>query len=275
MSIASVSLYCDAELLARQSYAKSLSEQFSLKLLQTPPEKNTYFLVLTDQRLELHQADKKNKPVFIDFSSKHYQYRLKQGRKNELIAKAVGIKSHEKPSIIDATAGWGEDGFVLANLGCAVTWLERSPVMAALLSDAITPLSRSRHPVDDFYTRDPANQMRGVGGEGHEVSFYYPQLHYTNAISYLKNLSPTEYPDVIYLDPMFPERQKSALVKKPMRILRELVGDDVDAAELFAVALQRAKKRVVVKRPRLAPAIEGRLPNMSIKGQSSRFDVYL
>jgi len=80
---------------------------------------------------------------------------------------------------------------------------------------------------------------------------------------------------VIYLDPMFPDSRKSALVKKEMRILREVVGEDVDATELLQLALLCAKRRVVVKRARLASIIEGPKPDLQFKGKSSRYDVYL
>jgi len=53
------------------------------------------------------------------------------------------------------------------------------------------------------------------------------------------------------------------------------VGDDIDAAALLAAALECAGKRVVVKRPRLAPVIAGLPPSFSQAGKSSRFDIYL
>ena len=85
-----------------------------------------------------------------------------------------------------------------------------------------------------------------------------------------------KYPDVIFLDPMFPERTKSSLVKKEMRILRRLSGDDASGPELLAVALLRVRNRVVVKRPRLAPPLLNHPePSHRISGKSSRFDVYL
>src|SRR5690606_5506882 len=83
-----------------------------------------------------------------------------------------------------------------------------------------------------------------------------------------------EAPQVIYLDPMFPHRDKSALVKKEMRLLRPLVGDDLDAPELLEAALALASVRVVVKRARKAPAIAGAKPGYSLDGKSSRYDIY-
>jgi 16S rRNA (guanine1516-N2)-methyltransferase len=84
-----------------------------------------------------------------------------------------------------------------------------------------------------------------------------------------------ERPEVICLDPMYPHRGKSALVKKEMRLIRLLVGDDQDSDQLLAAALGVASRRVVVKRPRLAPALRGPEANFAISGKNSRFDVYL
>ena len=83
-----------------------------------------------------------------------------------------------------------------------------------------------------------------------------------------------EPPQVIYLDPMFPHRDKTALVKKEMRLFRPLVGADQDAPALLAAALALASHRVVVKRPRKAPCIEGPKPSYALEGKSSRYDIY-
>ena len=97
----------------------------------------------------------------------------------------------------------------------------------------------------------------------------------SDAIFYLKNLEISARPDIIYLDPMFPERSKTALVKKEMRIFQDIVGDDNDADLLLKTALACASQRVVVKRPRLAKPLADIEPNNYLKGSSSRFDVYI
>jgi 16S rRNA (guanine1516-N2)-methyltransferase len=84
-----------------------------------------------------------------------------------------------------------------------------------------------------------------------------------------------EKPDVIFLDPMYPHREKSALVKKEMRFIRLLAGDDQDSAALLKAALAKAKQRVVVKRPKLAPPLSGPEPSFTISSKKNRFDVYL
>jgi 16S rRNA (guanine1516-N2)-methyltransferase len=80
--------------------------------------------------------------------------------------------------------------------------------------------------------------------------------------------------DVIYLDPMYPHREKSSLVKKEMRLFQALVGEDLDDAELLNAALQKARYRVVVKRPRKGFAIEGVTPSYQLMGKSCRYDIY-
>ena len=81
-------------------------------------------------------------------------------------------------------------------------------------------------------------------------------------------------PDVIYLDPMFPVRSKSAQVKKEMRIFHQLVGADPDSDSLLDAALSQARYRVVVKRPRIAPALANTPPNYTLEGKSNRYDIY-
>ena len=93
------------------------------------------------------------------------------------------------------------------------------------------------------------------------------------ARAYLNSLSPEQYPDVIYIDPMHPMRTKSALVKKEMQALQQIIGPDVDALDLLECAIKSVKQRVVVKWPQKAPAL--RPPDRSIEGKTVRFDIYL
>ncbi|CDH69673.1 Ribosomal RNA small subunit methyltransferase J [Pseudomonas aeruginosa MH38] len=192
-------------------------------------------------------------PVRVDFVEGASAHRRKfGGGSGQMIAKAVGVQPGIRPRVLDATAGLGRDGFVLASLGCEVTLVERQPLIAALLEDG---LERAR--------RDPdvapiAARMRLLGGNSADLMRAWDG----------------EAPQVIYLDPMFPHRDKSALVKKEMRLFRPLVGDDLDAPALLQAALALASHRVVVKRPRKAPIIEGPKPGYSLEGKSSRYDIY-
>jgi 16S rRNA (guanine1516-N2)-methyltransferase len=196
--------------------------------------------------------------LHIDFASKSLAYRLKHGGgRSQLIAKAVGIKSKENPlTVLDATAGLGVDAFILANLDCDVLMLERSPIIAALLKDALERASQNPN-------------FKNIK----------LRLLEADSIDYLAKLASNKSapkPDVIYIDPMYPIRTKSALGKKNLRILKDIVGEDLDAPKLLANALACARKRVVVKRPRLGATIAGKCePDLVFKGKSSRYDVYL
>ncbi|WP_443190427.1 class I SAM-dependent methyltransferase [Pseudomonas indica] len=192
-------------------------------------------------------------PVRVDFVEGAAAHRrLYGGGSGQMIAKAVGVQSGVRPVVLDATAGLGRDAFVLATLGCEMTLIERQPLIAALLEDG---LARAR---SDLEVGLIAARMRLLVGD---------------AIA-LMNAWDGEPPQVIYLDPMFPHRDKSALVKKEMRLFRPLVGDDLDAPALLEAALALASHRVVVKRPRKAPIIDGPKPGYALEGKSSRYDIY-
>ena len=112
----------------------------------------------------------------------------------------------------------------------------------------------------------------------HNLSFAGLKIYNIDAKDYLKNLDkiePKNYPDVIYFDPIFPEKSKTALSRKSAILLRETVGDDLDAAEVFELALKVAKKRVAVKRPLHAKTITDLKPSIVFAGKAVRFDVYL
>lgn len=192
-------------------------------------------------------------PIRADFIAGAVAHRrLFGGGNGQMIAKAVGIQPGVRPVVVDATAGLGRDAFVLARLGCALTLIERQPLVAALLEDGLL------RALGDREVGPIVAQMRLICG---------------NAIDLLGAWK-GEPPQVIYLDPMFPQRDKSALVKKEMRLFRPLTGADDDAPELLDTALALATHRVVVKRPRKAPAIAGGKPSYALEGNSSRFDIY-
>ena len=192
-------------------------------------------------------------PVRVDFLDGAVAHRrLHGGGSGQMIARAVGIQSGVRPLVLDATAGLGRDGFLLAQLGCSVTLIERHPLIGVLLADGM-----------ERALADPE-----VGPIIQRM-----QLRLGNAIDLIREWS-GEPPQVIYLDPMFPHREKSSLVKKEMRVFRPLVGGDDDAPELLQVALELATHRVVIKRPRKAPSVEGRPPGYVLEGKSSRYDIY-
>ncbi|MTB46836.1 16S rRNA (guanine(1516)-N(2))-methyltransferase RsmJ [Providencia sp. wls1950] len=211
-------------------------------------------LVLTPENLQLRKMDEpKLGGIFVDFVSGAMAHRRKfGGGRGEAVAKAVGIKKEYLPDVIDATAGLGRDAFVLAALGCKVRMLERHPVVAALLDDGL---------------------QRGY--QDPEIGEWLQSrmsLIHASSITTLAEI--TEAPDVIYLDPMYPHRQKSALVKKEMRVFQSLVGADDDADSLLAPAIALAKRRVVVKRPDYAEPLAGQKAPSAVTTKSHRFDIY-
>ena len=203
-------------------------------------------LVLTTEHLELRKRDEpKLGGIFVDFVGGAMAHRRKfGGGRGEAVAKAVGIKGDYLPDVVDATAGLGRDAFVLASVGCRVRMLERNPVVAALL--------------DDGLARGYADAE--IGGWLQE------------RLTALTDITPR--PQVVYLDPMFPHKQKSALVKKEMRVFQSLVGPDLDADDLLAPARQLATKRVVVKRPDYAPPLADVATPNAVVTKGHRFDIY-
>lgn len=195
-----------------------------------------------------------------DFLAMHRRFHQSNLRE-ELLVKASGILRHkhsetdplkEAPFAVDATAGMGEDAFLLAAAGYRVHLYERDSVIAALLQDSL---------------------RRGL--QNPEISNILERMHLIqdDSIHGLKHLS--EHPDVILLDPMFPERQKSGLVKKKFQLLHVLERPGIDEAELFEAAFYAAPGRIIVKRPLKGPFLAGRNPSYSLKGKSIRYDCYL
>jgi len=212
-----------------------------------------FLLQFNQQALELLKLDEpKLGGIKVDFVEGATAHRRKfGGGRGQDIAKAIGLKHGFTPHVLDATAGLGRDAFVLASLGCQVTLMERMPVVAAMLDDG---LERAR-----------------LNNEVGEIAQYMRLVHGSS----IEDMALTEQIDVVYLDPMYPHREKSAAVKKEMRVFQSLVGEDLDADALLAPALALAKYRVVVKRPSYAPPLNNQKPSTSIKMKKNRFDVYV
>ena len=242
--------------------AEALCAELSLKNLGVVRPKDlrepALLLFLDEQGLGLQLTGKGAPgPVRAEFVTGKMGYRREHGGgAGQLVAKAVGLhKTRASLHVLDATAGLGQDAFVLAGLGCTVTLFERNPVIHALLADGLAraALNAECAPI--------VGRMR---------------LYEGSSIDWLaaSGADETKGADVIYLDPMFPHRDKSALVKKEMQLFQKVVGDDDDSEALLAAALESARYRVVVKRPRKAPAIAGPAPTTRVEGKSSRYDVY-
>lgn len=196
-------------------------------------------------------------PIAVDFLHGKTGFRFQRAQ-HEMIVKAVAGRSKDRLTVVDATAGLGRDSFILAAAGYSVISCERQPAIAALLADGLDRAldSEAGAPVARRITVKPISAfslLSDLLAAGDELA----------------------RPDVVYLDPMFPERSKPALVKKEMRIFRDVVGDDIDAESLLTLAINAAKKRVVVKRPRKSGALMAAMkPGYQILGKTSRMDVY-
>tara|TARA_B100000029_G_scaffold474478_1_gene516824 strand:+ start:3211 stop:3843 length:633 start_codon:yes stop_codon:yes gene_type:complete len=191
--------------------------------------------------------------LVCDFTSEKSLYRQAYGGgRTQHLPRAIGMKKGHMPQIVDATAGLGRDSFLLASLGAHVLMIERSGVVYKLLKQGLIKASKF-----DGNTEQIINRMNLIHGDSKNI---------------LQSLSP----EIIYIDPMHPIRKKSALVKKEMRILRDIVGADSDCGDLIRVALKRATKRVVLKWPLSAEPITGIVsPSHQIIGKTTRYDVFM
>lgn len=178
----------------------------------------------------------------------------------EPLARAVGLRANRRPLVLDLTAGLGRDAWALASTGCRVLAFERHPLVAFLLADAL------RRALVNDATSAIAQRITLVPADARTVDLDFVQSEIVDGEAVQER--------VWLLDPMFPERRKSALVKKPMRIFQSLVGQDDDAGALFSWARGQLGARWVVKRPPQAPHIADAKPAMNIVSGRIRFDCY-
>lgn len=184
-----------------------------------------------------------------DFSA--MSHRLENGRLlHEPLLKAVKLKDKDESlSIVDATAGLGEDSILLAAAGHNVTLIERDPIICALLKDAV---------------------RRGARVQGLKEAVSRMQVIEGNSIHVLAGLA--ERPDVILLDPMFPEKTNTALVKKKFQMIYLLERQASDEDELMKAAMNANPRKIVVKRPLKGPYLGGVRPGYSLEGKTIRYD---
>lgn len=265
--------YKDIYLVPRPGYehrAELLLAELKLPVLafeETKEISEGLALVVDDLGLSLQQLGKNAPgPVRCDFAGGAAKHRrLYGGGKGQDVAKAVGL-NHKgfKPKVLDLTAGLGRDSFVLASLGASLLMLERHPIVFALLEDG---LARARaHVLDRVLGETDQDNLADILSRVSVAG--------RDAVGYLQALDGRSKPDVIYIDPMFPTRDKSSKVKKEMQLFHRLVGTDDDSFKLLTLALEKATYRVVVKRPAHAPFLAEQKPGYSLKGKSTRYDIY-
>jgi 16S rRNA (guanine1516-N2)-methyltransferase len=233
---------------------ESMSKLIPFMVRQAHHERNQPITVCPESVEELNQGFHKNhnkkSGLTVEIEHRQGEQRSWPIAKTGALAQALGRKTR---TVVDATAGWGQDSLAMFRMGYEVFCIERSPIMVELLADGFDRLSKF-------------DWMR-------QLNLLPPQLMAGNAIHILEQL-PFQ-PDCIYLDPMFPpKRKKSALAKKSIMVLRDLVGDDIDKEQLFAAAFKLTGKRVVVKNPNYAEPLGGK-PTESFQGKLLRYDVYL
>ena len=192
----------------------------------------------------------KNDTVFYGDFSKLKKRLTHANLTHEMPVKACRIKNKQMPvSVLDATAGMGEDALLLAAFGFDVTLYERDETIYRLLSDT---LERAR---EDEVLLGAVSKMK---------------LYFEDSIKAMGELK--EKPDVVYLDPMFPLRTKSGLVKKKFQLIHDLEKPCEDEKELLDAALSTALTRVVIKRPIKGEYLAGVKPDYSIEGSTIRYD---
>ncbi len=201
-------------------------------------------LCLKEEGLVL--LDNTGQSIHLNWNDAKWKQRVLGTRGHEPLIKVT--QASQGVRILDLTAGWGKDGLMMASAGAKLVMLEKNPYMAALLFKA----------------------HEGLEDENLKSKI---RIFWSDAHDYLNQLEKDVFPDVIFIDPMHPTREKSALVKKHLQVLQQLVAPNEDVGELIALAQMHCKKKVVVKWPqKQKPTIK---PNYSIQGKTIRYDVYL
>ncbi len=273
--------------------AARLSVDLNIPFLEQPPTTAMLktlvgqgvdaLLVATPGRLELRiiggdPITRGGRPLTVDWSK--LDVTSAQGKRiKQPLAKALGIRkaSDAMPVVIDATAGWGEDSWLMAGLGCRVLMVERNKILATLLRDGLLRAAALLPAVAMRITLVQSNAIHLLRRLAYQASGHAAKTGGTSEIALDDLPAAMEsfmHPDVVFLDPMFPPRRKGA-EGKPMKVVRQLVGHDADSAQLLDAALRVAGKRVVVKRPSKGPPLGDREPDVTHEGKSLRYDVYV
>lgn len=176
-------------------------------------------------------------------------HRLTEGRLQHEMLVHVSKTKNPHPKAIDATAGMGEDAILLAASGYDVTLFEQNPVIAALLKDAMRR-ARKKPVLGEIMER-----MHLVEGNSIELM---PKM--------------IDDWDLIYLDPMFPARQKSGLINKKLQLIQKLEQPCFEESELLEAAIKANPKKIIIKRPLKGPFLAGKEPGYSVKGKAIRYD---
>ncbi len=202
------------------------------------------YLCFDKQRISIIHKENKQRTVFTHSFDNHTIKRRVQTQ-NQHLLKAFKDKKYPISHILDVTAGWCRDSFILAQNQYTVTAIEQSPLVYYL----------TRFSLNKYAKNQPLSL----------------HLFHNNALNYLTRLC--VMPHAIYLDPMFPDSKHQAKNKKDIQVLQS-VTHNIDMDKLFQYSLNTATRRVVVKRPLHSPFLCQKKPCFQFKGKTIRFDVY-
>lgn len=228
--------------------AEKLADQLQVKLIRDWSEAKPENLVL---RLDSEGIALVRDKMILQGDFTQMLPRLRNGfLQRELLVRAAKPKGITGiPTAVDATAGLGEDAILLAASGFSVQLYEYDPIIALLLQDAL-----------DRAAEVP--ELKSIVSR--------MKLFSEDSITALHNLK--EKPDFILLDPMFPARQKSALIKKKFQLLQQLESPCTDEEELLNAAIAAGPRKIAIKRPIKAPCLANHKPDYSIKSKVIRYD---
>ena len=217
--------------------------QFLSIPIHNMPSKDQY-LNFEDGQISIISLAKKQSLSYRHSFKTHAIQRRIQTQDQHLL-KAFNDKHKAINSILDITAGWCRDSFILAQNNYQVTAIEQSDLIYYLSNHSL------------------------IGYLAH--NYLTLELHHANALHYLQKLS--SLPDAIYLDPMFPSHKHQAKNKKEIQLLQSIT-QNVEMESLFALSLKKAKQRIVVKRPLHSEFLNNLKPDFQFKGKTIRFDIY-
>ena len=268
-----------------RAYAEALTVHLKTTLLHTTPDAPVWLAVDADG-LSLTDGDQAMRGDFTKLQKRLQYHNLT----HELLVKATKVKGREKLRVIDATAGMGEDSLLLAAAGCEVTLYEQDPVIAALLQDTMRRALEEAalqaivmrmqlvegDSIDHLQKLSDAGMSSNVpfGTQGDAIEHSCPSSTASDATANSSDEA-LKRPDVIYLDPMFPERQKSGLVKKKFQLIHYLEAPAENEEALMQAAIDARPFKIVVKRPAKGPYLACLKPSYSLDGKAIRYDCYV
>ena len=229
--------------------ARRLAEQFETEIISKLPEdKFAKYFVFDKSGITFVAGKQELKGDFTRLLPRitkgHLQHEILLKVANQGALEQVGELRG-----VDCTAGLGEDSFILAAGGYHMELYEHNPVTAVLLGDAL--IRAKSHP--DL--KEIAKRMTLRVGDSKEL---------------LEKLS--YRPDLIYLDPMYPEKKKSGESKKKLQVLHQIETPCSDEIQLVQAAIERKPQKIIIKRPPEGPYLAGMKPNYSVKRKAVRFD---